>query len=177
MEKVNVLKKQTHSTIQVLGVVSLIEEKRKCIICRKEFLLNKYKPNAKCCSPNCNTRWWYRHNKERVFKYQKKYLCIDKNRKHRNETRKKSDIILRKRRRIEALNKLGNKCAICGFNDPRALQIDHVNGGGTREIKEKFKRNRNKYYQFILKDISNNYQLLCANCNWIKKYERNENKS
>ena len=35
-----------------------------------------------------------------------------------------------------ALESLG-KCMICGFTDPRALQIDHVNGGGAKERKER----------------------------------------
>jgi len=33
------------------------------------------------------------------------------------------------------------------------------------------------YYRFILNEIkagSKDYQLLCANCNWIKKFEEKE---
>jgi hypothetical protein len=63
----------------------------------------------------------------------------------------------------------GNKCGKCGFDNPLALQIDHINGGGGKE-----KRNGNRwYYKKILAEITSGnprrYQLLCANCNWIKK--------
>jgi hypothetical protein len=63
---------------------------------------------------------------------------------------------------------LGNKCVYCGFSDLRALQIDHINGGGEKERKI---HKGNSYYRYILKQLktgSKDYQLLCANCNMIK---------
>lgn len=69
---------------------------------------------------------------------------------------------------------LGNKCRICGFLDYRALQIDHINGGG---IQERNSRNGSHDRAFVLKSIlnkENKYQLLCANCNWIKRFENKE---
>lgn len=69
---------------------------------------------------------------------------------------------------------LGNKCSNCGFSDIRALQIDHVNGGGSNK-----ERNRNSsYYKKVAKSIEKNekeFQILCANCNWIKRWEKGEN--
>lgn len=70
---------------------------------------------------------------------------------------------------------LGGKCVKCGFKDVRALQIDHINGGGSQERKERdFKMNFHKHVleSFIRKE--NKYQLLCANCNWIKRFENKE---
>lgn len=69
-----------------------------------------------------------------------------------------------------------NQCKVCGFKDIRALQIDHVNGGGKMHIKN-FKGNRWSYYKKISEEILNgskDYQILCANYNWIKKVERGE---
>ena len=63
---------------------------------------------------------------------------------------------------------LGNKCCLCGFSDTRTLQIDHINGGGVKEKKEI----TSTYYIHVLKEFesgSKKYQLLCANCNWIKR--------
>lgn len=64
------------------------------------------------------------------------------------------------------------ECFRCGFTDWRALQIDHLNGGGHKE------RTASKNSQkVLLSNILNNpekYQLLCANCNWIKRYENKE---
>lgn len=78
--------------------------------------------------------------------------------------------------RKEVLSFLGNKCVRCGIDDFRVLQIDHVNGNGYRE-RQDFGKGGNasvKYYRHILEVRGEGYQLLCANCNWIKRYERQE---
>lgn len=74
--------------------------------------------------------------------------------------------------RIQVLNKFGSKCGRCGFSDTRALQIDHVNGGGKKEINTM--KNYYAYCKKILNDTTGMYQLLCANCNWIKRAENKE---
>lgn len=68
--------------------------------------------------------------------------------------------------------KLGDKCVICGFNDPRALHIDHVNNDGFEERKKI--RGATTRLRKVLEDKENRYQLLCANCNFIKKYEQHK---
>lgn len=76
------------------------------------------------------------------------------------------------------LEALGGKCVRCGFNDPRALQIDHINGGGSKERK-KIKPSASGFNKIVLKSFlagENKYQLLCANCNWIKRVENKEHK-
>ena len=40
---------------------------------------------------------------------------------------------IQREKRLLVLSKLGGKCCRCGFDDPRALQIDHVNGDGYKE--------------------------------------------
>lgn len=85
-------------------------------------------------------------------------------------TKKETDY---KKLRREILMLLGNKCVRCGESDWRCLQIDHVNGGGQKEHKE-------IQTSGILYKIRNDpesrkdYQLLCANCNWKKRYELKE---
>ena len=75
----------------------------------------------------------------------------------------------RLRRRM--LDGLGGKCIRCGFSDWRALQVDHVNGDGRQDrIRQ---NNRNAYIKQVL-GRPDKYQLLCANCNWIKRYEQGE---
>ena len=76
--------------------------------------------------------------------------------------------------REEILNLLGRKCSTCGFNDERALQVDHVNSDGNIYRK---KGGSHDQYLKQLKSIKNNegkLQLLCANCNWIKRVEKKE---
>jgi len=74
------------------------------------------------------------------------------------------------------LGKLGGKCGNCGFLDTRALQIDHIYGNGNKE-RAKFGAQYTYYKHLLdmnLAELEINYQLLCANCNWIKRYENNE---
>ncbi len=84
---------------------------------------------------------------------------------------------LQRRQRKTVIVALGGKCVSCGFADERALQIDHIHGGGTKE-----RQNRDFVGSFnihVLKSFlngENKYQLLCANCNWIKRFENNEHK-
>ena len=76
--------------------------------------------------------------------------------------------------RLLAIQKLGGACKHCGFSDIRALQIDHINGGGVKERKELGSEGACK---LVISGQDNNmYQLLCANCNWIKRAERNEHR-
>ena len=69
---------------------------------------------------------------------------------------------------------LGGKCKKCGFKDIRALQVDHINGGGKKEIHKYSAKIRYKNYIESIKNKEEKYQLLCANCNWIKRFENKE---
>jgi len=78
-----------------------------------------------------------------------------------------------RQRRIDTIGAMGGSCFQCGFADRRALQIDHVNGGGTQERKKlSYMQQHKRALEF-----PEEYQLLCANCNWIKKTENNENRT
>ena len=72
--------------------------------------------------------------------------------------------------RDEVLKLLGGKCAWtdCTWVDPRALQIDHKQGGGWLDVKGQ------TLLRKILKLNGEGFQLLCANHNWIKRVERRE---
>jgi hypothetical protein len=76
------------------------------------------------------------------------------------------------KRRLEIISKLGNKCIICGFDDPRALCIDHINGGGREELRN-ISNTSTRYYRMV-EEHPERYQLLCHNHNWIKKCENHE---
>lgn len=81
----------------------------------------------------------------------------------------------RNRLRDGVIKTLGNECLSCGIKDKRVLQVDHIWGGGSKELKNS--GNGPSYYKRILKSIENNenkYQVLCANCNWVKRHTNNE---
>jgi len=107
-------------------------------------------------------REWRRKNPE----YSKDYR-----EQHKEEAR-----LRRHEPRTKLIDKLGNKCIRCGFLDIRALQLDHINGGGTQEIKA-VKYNTVMLYRFYLTNLElarKRLQVLCANCNWIKRSENKE---
>ena len=88
-----------------------------------------------------------------------------------SEERKAVILRYQRRARQRAIAILGGKCVRCGFNDWRALQIDHINGGGNQEIKQ---IGATGILGKVLRGETEDYQLLCANCNWIKRYEEGE---
>jgi len=55
--------------------------------------------------------------------------------------------------------------------DVRCLQIDHVNNNGYEELKEFYCTTNPKFLKKVLDDTEGNYQLLCAYCNWLKRFE------
>src|SRR5574338_1707960 len=75
------------------------------------------------------------------------------------------------RPRARVLTLLGDKCKHCGEDDVRCLQIDHINGGGRKELAG-FK-SRTAYLKNVTENIER-YQLLCANCNWRKRWDLRE---
>ena len=74
----------------------------------------------------------------------------------------------RARKRTEVIKFLGSRCVHCGFSDPRALQVDHVRGNGSQD------RHTSENYLKAIHAQPEAYQLLCANCNWIKRAENHE---
>jgi len=130
---------------------------------------------------------WQKLNKEKMREYNKKSY-----RKHRTQRLKaKKTYCLKNKLKIkEARRKrywkrkeyifkeLGNKCKHCRISDLRVLQIDHIDGGGHKEIKS-FNSGGflHYYYRQLIQDrdkFLKKYQLLCANCNWIKRVENGE---
>jgi hypothetical protein len=117
-------------------------------------------------------RRWKKKNPDKVKQHKRNdYLRMDLERRNRI---RRYNLERAQQLRRELLAALGDRCVRCGFGDWRALQVDHVNGGGSRE-RATLNLNRTSYYQKIL-SRPERYQLLCANCNWIKRYEREEHR-
>jgi len=76
--------------------------------------------------------------------------------------------------RIRLKNKViqhygGWVCACCGETERLFLQIDHINGGGRKELKAIGCSNGMTFYVEIRrKKFPPGYQVLCANCNMGK---------
>jgi len=70
---------------------------------------------------------------------------------------------------------LGRICVKCGYNDIRILQFDHINGGGNADQK-RFSSNYHMYRYYVIHadEAKLLLQVLCPNCNWIKRVENKE---
>jgi hypothetical protein len=82
--------------------------------------------------------------------------------------------IQNQRRKTQVLTHYGNgklACVKCGFDDIRALSIDHVLGNGAEE---KITRSSSLYLYLIKNNFPQGYQTLCMNCQWIKRFDNNE---
>lgn len=124
------------------------------------------------------------NEKQKKVKYVQNWRKVKANMDKFNEYQKKYrilNVVKKRKQMLDYSNSLksaifeilGKECAICGFSDNRALQIDHINGGGNLEKKSITKN----YYKFVLGQIVKNdrkYQILCANCNWIKRSNNKE---
>src|ERR1035437_8160838 len=73
--------------------------------------------------------------------------------------------------RTQALDLLGGICAQCGFDDRRALAIDHIDGDGYRQRQGMA---ATRFYLDIIAGSHDGLQILCFNCNQIKKIENEE---
>lgn len=131
---------------------------------RKEYYKNYYsKPE--------NKKRRYENNKRWRLKNRERYLELTR----RGERRRRLKI------RGKIIELLGGKCSNpnCavpnGMTDKRCLQIDHIKGSGKKE-RNKFGSSANLLRHILkkLKAGSKDYQLLCANCNWIKRWENKE---
>jgi hypothetical protein len=59
----------------------------------------------------------------------------------------------------------------CGFDDPRALSIDHVDGGGSQHRKTLKGISIHKW--LVAQGYPEGFQILCMNCQYIKRWEEN----
>lgn len=73
------------------------------------------------------------------------------------------------------------KCVRCGIDDIRILSIDHINGNGAehqRQIKEEAgikKATGIALYRWLKKHgYPEGYQVMCLNCNFIKRLENKD---
>ena len=117
-------------------------------------------------------REYYQENRERILAANKAYTEAHPEQAkkwwaaHAERTRVERETL-----KAQVFEKHGNKCARCGYNDTRALQIDHVAGNGW---KDKGRMGKPAYLREVLVDETGKFQILCANCNLIKKVENKE---
>lgn len=136
--------------------------------------------SIKCMS--CDTIIKKNNNRHRLCRkcakqHRKDYINVLQNKRYykdHQKTKKEArerGAKYRKAKRLEVISALGGKCVKCGFSDWRALQIDHVNSDGAWERTMQSRSISAFHNKVIREKDKGRYQLLCANCNWIKRYK------
>jgi len=134
------------------------------------------------CREELNDKNWYPSSKIR-----RDYRCksCQKNKgkiyysEHRNDMLKKSlksQKIRKIKLKFEIISHYSNnkmECMKCGFKDMRALSIDHIHGGGRKHRKQL--GIISNFYEWLKKNnYPEGYQVLCMNCQFIKRLENKE---
>lgn len=127
----------------------------------------------KMFNPKEYAKEYRRKNKDRLSKQTREWCKnhMDRNRELnvKERDRLKEDVF--KHYSVD-----GIKCCKCGFDDIRALTIDHIDNNGADERRKLFGHRMyagTTFYRWLRKNgyPNNGYQVLCFNCNWIKKTE------
>jgi len=157
---------------------------------RKSYNAEYYKRNKS----EINAQWkeYYKENKEKISNHQKEYNLVNKRKvamrirryyeENQNkiiEIRERHALMERQRNleiKTEVCTHYGNgKCACvrCGFEDIRALSIDHINGCGAERRKRDL-TGIQSYKKLRMNNYPDGYQTLCMNCQFIKRIENGE---
>lgn len=141
-----------------------MNELKVCSICknakeRTEFPLKLDASGKRYTSSPCKSC----HREREKLKYQStgRQVALKRYYDKRDSTTKLRDIIH---------SAYGNKCVCCGQTDRLFLTIDHANGGG-----EAHRKSHNHSAYAVFRDIikggfSDEYRLLCWNCNLATRY-------
>jgi hypothetical protein len=108
-----------------------------------------------------------RNNRIENSKRHKEY-----NDSHKEMTRNRELLI-----KIKVLTHYGNNrcaCVRCGYDNIKALSIDHINGGGVKHRKDENIHGVGIYRWLLNHNLPEGYQTLCMNCQFIKRAENKE---
>jgi len=122
---------------------------------------------------NKNNREYYQNHSEAVIQRTGRY-----HREHKEERQKWFKQYYQKIR-LEVLAKVDPemKCAMCGCDDPRFLEVNHIKGGGVKE-RDGYKKDGHDFGNNMILHIYygrrglEDLNLLCRACNGIDHLER-----
>lgn len=85
---------------------------------------------------------------------------------------RKHDFTRRQVQKQKWIETLGGACTVCGDTDIKHLQVDHINGGGNQEHRQRGYVRSATDLPIRLSD-PHKYQVLCANCHADKTWDEN----
>jgi hypothetical protein len=121
--------------------------------------------------------WQKSHRDDNKREWEKNHR--QKNKTKINKQKRESARICLQKLKDKIFILLGNECSNPNcpipkeLMDKRCLQIDHINNDGAKERK-KCPNGTIYYYKKVLVSLrkgEKKYQLLCAYCNWLKRYK------
>ncbi len=142
--------------------------------------------NRKEYQKEYNKKYYEKHKKDLLPKIRKRvdiwvkenmqYLCEKQKKKGEMERRvygktKNSEYskISRDRIKKEAILAMGGRCKCCNSDIEEFLCIDHIQGGGTKHVKENNIRGGSAMWRYVRDNgYPDDFQLLCHNCNFSK---------
>ena len=128
---------------------------------------------------------YYQKNKERIKLRTKSYQSRNKERHNRSSNEfyyrnktyyfdKSHNIYTRNKEKLFIILG-GKKCVQCGYDNPLGLQIDHIFSDGAHDRRTiGTSRELIIYYVKHPELAINKLQILCANCNQIKRHTHDE---
>jgi hypothetical protein len=119
-------------------------------------------PSQRFCTEDCS----YQHRL--IYNRQYKIDNLDKARQWRQnriDKDRRYNLLYREKVRQETFEAYGNKCDCCGETEQIFLSIDHIEGGGTKHLKE-LGGGGYIFYLWLRRQgfPKDKFRLLCANC-------------
>jgi len=113
-------------------------------------------------------RAYYSANREKQKEYRREHKVEYRAKSRKSYQKIKAEV-------ISFYSKGNNICAYCGFTDMRALTIDHIGGGGNAHRKQIKRLSGGTFYCWLKRNnYPGGYQVLCANCQFIKRIVEGE---
>jgi len=110
---------------------------------------------------------WRKKNHDRLLIYWKDYRAKNVIRCRGNY---KNHYLRIKKDVIDHYSNGDNRCAVCGESRSACLSIDHINGNGASHLRELGLKAGHSFYQWLINnDYPEGYQILCMNCQFIKR--------
>jgi hypothetical protein len=154
--------------------MSFMEESHHCGRCGIILDDGNWYPSARRQNWNicksCNTKYareWVSKNKEKRRKQQR--VAYARNSTHYREIARRSRLT----QKLGAMEILGGaRCVNCGCDDLRILEINHKNGGGSKEYKQVKAGHRFHYLIRSRKRSTTDLEVRCRVCNALDYIER-----
>lgn len=143
-----------------------ISKDRQCVICKSNKTGIQFHKKTK----RYQYQWFRDMNNPKQYVCKKCHNIQDRDGNNRRTLKQYHEI------RQFIVKTLGSKCVKCGFSDIHILQVDHIMGGGGEQIKKLGWSNWHVYrfYRAHQDLITQELQLLCPNCNALKRIDNDE---